>query len=363
MSLRELKSLLNDIEEHSSSSGPAQYGLRSTKGNGKGTNFTQGIFRETSALYDLRRIVSGDDGPHSGIPSASTGMGKPKKAESLTPQKRKKELDEDAIFSKRVKDSSAPIAKAYACPLTGSLLWYPVMIEGDGSTLYECKAITEYIDRHTNGKSGCFIPSPISADKIIGTNIIPAYHARAVLFQLVESGILDDNHLTDVWRDLLATKKASDGGNPRALVDLAYILTDPDGDGKYSPSPDEEQKAYALWKRAADLGDVEGMCEAGECLVEGIGVDRDEEVGVRLIEKAANAGHANACLSMALDHSMGLNGLKKSVELTRQWACKALATLSPWSLDDSGREVAQTLLQNENGMKQGKQVGGEGEEN
>ena len=346
MSLRELKSLWNDIEERSSTAKgpiePSRYGLRRTKArsNDDGTVFTnQDIFRETPALYDLRRIVSGDDGPDGNLSAGNIG---PNKAETLSSQKRKKEQEEDAKFVKRIKDSSASIARAYTCPLTGDLLYNPVMIEGDGSILYERKAIAEYIDKHTSGNLQCFIPSPVY-DKIIGSAIIPAYQARNAIFHLVEIGILD-NHLTDLWRDLMATKKESDGGNPRAMVDLAYILTDPDGDGGYSPSPDEEKKAYALWKRAADMGDVEGMCEAGEWLVEGTGVDRDEGLGIELIKIAANAGHANACLSMALDHSMGLNCLEKSNELTKQWARKALETNKPWPLDDSEREIAEKLL-------------------
>ena len=357
MSLRELKSLWNDIEERSfTTNGPiesSRYGLRRTKArnNDDGTAFdNQDIFRETPALYDLRRIVSGDDGPDCNPSASSAGS---KKAETLSSQKRKKELEVDAKFAKRIKDSSSSIAKAYTCPIAGDLLYNPVMIEGDGSTLYESKAIAEYIDKHTSNDE-CFIPSPVS-DRIIGISIIPAYQARNAIFHLVESGILDD-HLTDIWRDLMATKKESDGGNPRAMVDLAYILTDPDGDGSYSPSPDEEKKAYALWKRAADMEDVEGMCEAGECLVEGTGVDRDEGVGVELIKKAANAGHANACLSMALDHSMGLNSLEKSNELTKQWARKALETNTSWPLDDSEREIAEKLLVIEE-MEMDKHVG------
>ena len=361
MSLRELKSLWNDIEERSSTTKgpiePSRYGLRRTKArsNDDGTVFTnQDIFRETPALYDLRRIVSGDDGPD-GNPSA--GNIGPNKAETLSSQKRKKEQEDDAKFVKRIKDSSASIAKAYTCPLTGDLLYNPVMIEGDGSILYERKAIAKYLDKHTSGNLQCFIPSPVSDKRIVGTTIIPAYQARNAIFHLAESGILD-NHLTDLWRDLMATKRGSDGGSPRAMVDLAYVLTDPDGDGSYSPSPDEEKNAFDLWKCAADMGDVEGMCEAGECLVEGTGVDRDEGLGIELIKKAANAGHAHACLSIALDHSMGLNSLEKSNELTKQWARKAMEIESPWPLDDSEREVAEKLLLIEE-MEMDKHVGGE----
>ena len=347
MSLRELKSLWNDIKERSSTTKgpiePSRYGLRRTKArsNDDGTVFTdQDTFRENPALYDLRRIVSGDDGPD-GNPSA--GNIGPNKAETLSSQKRKKEQEDDAKFVKRIKDSSASIAKAYTCPLTGDLLYNPVMIEGDGSILYERKAIAEYIDKQTSGNLQSFIPSPVTDKIVTTTTIIPAYQARNAIFHLVEGGILD-NHLTALWRDLMATKKESDGGNPRAMVDLAYILTDPDGDGGYSPSPDEEKNSFDLWKCAADMGDVEGMCEAGECLVEGTGVDRDEGLGIELIKKAANAGHANACLSMALDHSMGLNSLEKSNELTKKWARKALETNKPWPLDDSEREIAEKLL-------------------
>ena len=361
MSLRELKSLWNDIEERSSAGRPAQssrYGLRRTKtrddDNDRTAIINQGIFRETSALYDLRRIVSGDN--NESDPSTSN----PNEYNKGTTEKRKKDLEEDVKFAKRIKDSSAPVAKAYTCPLTGDLLYNPVMIEGDGTTLYERKAIVDYIDKQTSGKSGCFIaiPSPVS-NKLVGTNIIPAYQARDAIFHLVESGMLD-NHLTDVWRDLMATKKESDGGNPRAMVDLAYILTDPDGDGARCPSPDEEKKAYVLWQRAADLGDPEGMCEAGECFVEGTGVERDERVGIHLIEKAANAGYANASLSMALDHSMALNGLEKSIDSAHHWARKALDTSSAWPLDDGEREIAQRLLASED-VAAGQKVDGEDE--
>lgn len=224
MSLRELKSLWNDIEERSSTTNisavePSRYGLRTkARSNDDGTVCTnQDIFR------DLRRIVSRDDGPEDNPSTDNIGSNK------ASLQKRKNELEEDANFVKRIKDSSVSIAKAYSCPLTGDLIYNPVMLEGDGSILYERKAIAEYIDKHTNGNSQCFIPSPVS-DKIIGTAIIPAYQARSAIFHLVESSILDNN-LTDPWRGLMATKKESDGGNPRAMVDLAYILTDPDGDG------------------------------------------------------------------------------------------------------------------------------------
>ena len=360
MSLRELKSLWNDIEDRSSAGRPTQssrYGLRRTKTRDDDNDGTaiinQDIFRETSALYDLRRIVSGDN--NESDPSTSN----PNEYNKGTTEKRKKGLlEEDAKFAKRIKDSSASVAKAYTCPLTGDLLYSPVMIEGDGTTLYERKAIVDYIDKRTNGKPGSVIAisSPVS-NKLVGTTIIPAYQARDAIFHLVESGMLD-NHLTDMWRDLMATKKESDSGNPRAMVDLAYILTDPDGDGARCPSPDEEKKAYVLWQRAADLGDPEGMCEAGECFVEGNGVERDENVGIHLIEKAANAGYANASLSMALDHSMGLNGLEKSIDSAHRWARKALDTSSAWPLDDDEREIAQRLLASED-VAAGKKVDGE----
>lgn len=347
MSLRELKSLWNDIEDRSSAGRPTQLSrLRRTKARSGDDGMTfanQDIFRETSAFYDLRRIVSGDNNDNN--PSTSDPQADkkgPTKAEILSTQKRKKDLEEDVKFAKRVKDSSASIAKAYSCPMTGELLYNPVMIEGDGTTLYERKAITEYINKLTNGNPGGFIPSPVS-NKLVSSVVISSYQARDAIFHLVESGMLD-NHLTSVWRDLMATKKGSDGGNPRAMVDLAYILTDPDGDGDHRPSSDEEKKAYVLWRRAADLGDAEGMCEAGECLVEGTGVERDESIGIHLIEKAANAGYANASLSMALDHSMGLNGLEKSIASAKLWARKALDTSSAWPLDDDEREIAERLL-------------------
>ena len=152
MSLRELKSLWNDIEERSSAGRPAQssrYGLRRTKTRDDDNDGTaiinQDIFRETSALYDLRRIVSGDNN------ESDQSTSNPNEYNKGTAEKRKKDLEEDVKFAKRIKDSSASVAKVYTCPLTGDLLYNPVMIEGDGTTLYERKAIVEYIDKQTRG--------------------------------------------------------------------------------------------------------------------------------------------------------------------------------------------------------------------
>ena len=257
-------------------------------------------------------------------------------------QKRKSDLEGDSENFKRVKDAATSIANTYTCPLTGSLLINPVMIEGEFNILYERKAIIEYIDQEGIAPDG-YINSPTTKKPLIPT-IVPAHQARMAILHLVASGILD-RYLTTPWKDVMEMKKNADGGDARSMVDLGYWFCDPENNDSHSPSAEEEQQAFILWKRAADLGNAEGMAEAGECLIEGYGVKQDTALGVKLIENAARNGFANSCLSLALDYDMGLSGLRKDQETAKYWAQKALDDSCRWPLDEGEQEIAQRLLQ------------------
>ena len=304
MSLRELKYLYEDIERRP----------------------THGPLR-----YDLRRTVSKEDDVPTPVANGVT----------IT-QKRKSELERDSENFKRVKDAAASIVKTYTCPLTGVILSNPVMIEGEFVILYERKALIEYINRKGIAPDGC-ISSPITKKPVLPT-LIPAHQARSAIFHLVASGILD-RYLTTEWKDVMNMKRKADGGDSGSMVNLAYWFCDPENNDSHCPSADEEQQAFLLWKRAADLGNAEGMAEAGECLVEGCGVEQDALLGIELIENAARNGFANARLSLALDYDMGLSGLKMDKDSAKYWAQKALDDSCSWPLDENERDIAQRLLQ------------------
>lgn len=75
---------------------------------------------------------------------------------------------------------------------------------------------------------------------------------------------------------------------------------------------------------AAEQGDLDAKYKAGSWLIDGIVVDKDEKLGVRLLQEAADAGHADAQCRLASCHQLGIifplsyekgvEWLRKSVE-------------------------------------------------
>ena len=63
--------------------------------------------------------------------------------------------------------------------------------------------------------------------------------------------------------------------------------------------PDSEQQAYQLFKKAAELGDPDGMGLAGEAMVKGAGVAKDESNGMQLVQSGMAKGSVDARLAYA----------------------------------------------------------------
>lgn len=61
----------------------------------------------------------------------------------------------------------------------------------------------------------------------------------------------------------------------------------------------DTNKGLHLYKSLAAQGDARGACGAGVCLVEGYGVDPDEELGATYIQQACAAGYAQGIFELA----------------------------------------------------------------
>ena len=68
--------------------------------------------------------------------------------------------------------------------------------------------------------------------------------------------------------------------------------------------PQDDEEAVYWWSKAAEQGCVPAMHNMGYCYVNGIGVDRDEELAADWLFKAADEGYED---SIELLRLMGYN--------------------------------------------------------
>ena len=62
----------------------------------------------------------------------------------------------------------------------------------------------------------------------------------------------------------------------------------------------DDKKAFEFYRRAAELGDVQGTFALGIAFAEGRGVAKDRKAAAELFEKAALTGHAEANYNLGL---------------------------------------------------------------
>ncbi|MCF3641087.1 caspase family protein [Rhizobium sp. TRM95111] len=102
-------------------------------------------------------------------------------------------------------------------------------------------------------------------------------------------------------------------GNTRAMLGLGYMSLTPDT-GRFKP-----EKAFALFKAAADAGDAEAMFELGKLYEKGIGTTQDIAAALTLYRRSADLGFADAINDLGFLYYQGADGLardpKKAVEL------------------------------------------------
>lgn len=73
----------------------------------------------------------------------------------------------------------------------------------------------------------------------------------------------------------------------------------------------EAQEGLTVFRRLASAGHVDGMVAAGICLVEGIGVARDEAEGLVLLQRASERGNAQGHFELGTLLYMGAAGVEE----------------------------------------------------
>ena len=91
--------------------------------------------------------------------------------------------------------------------------------------------------------------------------------------------------------------------NPKAMVVIAEEFDDRGRD----------KEAFNLYKRAADLGCVEGMIDTGECYREGVGVNKNMTEAVRYFTLAARANDGLGMYLLGRCFMKGGEGLKQDL--------------------------------------------------
>jgi hypothetical protein len=102
-------------------------------------------------------------------------------------------------------------------------------------------------------------------------------------------------------------------GDTRAMLGLGYMALTPDGQ-KFQP-----EKAFELFRKAADAGDAEAMFELGKLYEKGIGTAQNAAEAIKLYQRAADLGFADAINDLGFLYYQGTDGLardpKKAVDL------------------------------------------------
>lgn len=105
----------------------------------------------------------------------------------------------------------------------------------------------------------------------------------------------------------------ADEGNTRAMIGLGYMALTPD-EKKFQP-----EKAFDLFRNAAEAGDAEAMFELGKLHEKGIGTAQNVPEAIRLYRQSADLGFADAINDLGFLYYQGADGLardpKKAIEL------------------------------------------------
>ncbi|CAB4379660.1 unnamed protein product [Rhizophagus irregularis] len=112
-------------------------------------------------------------------------------------------------------------------------------------------------------------------------------------------------------------QKAADLGNVFGINDLGYCY-------QYGIGTDiDEKKAFELFQKVADLGSSSGINNLGACYEQGIGTDIDEKKAFELYQKAANLGYSSGINNLGACYKQGIGtdiDEKKAFELYQKAA-------------------------------------------
>eukprot|EP00966_Prymnesium_polylepis_P118693 2743724-Prymnesium_polylepis.1 len=100
----------------------------------------------------------------------------------------------------------------------------------------------------------------------------------------------------------------AEGGDAGAVFNLGLWSED----GKHGLEKDAAA-AYGWYKRGVDLGDASCLWQAGVCLADGVGVEKDTTYGMVRVMQAAGLGSAGAALILGNSFYHRVRGLPKDL--------------------------------------------------
>ncbi len=119
-------------------------------------------------------------------------------------------------------------------------------------------------------------------------------------------------------------KKAAEEG----YRDAFYMLGDIYSEGDFSSEPDSKVQAFRYYWKAAELGNLQAMCEMGRCFMNGEGVEPDPSAALVWYEKAALQGYDWAEFSAGFAYLRG-QGTKPDKAKAEDYFKKALSGKNP----------------------------------
>ncbi len=113
-------------------------------------------------------------------------------------------------------------------------------------------------------------------------------------------------------------KQHVERGHASAQFGLAYAH-----DKGYWGLQRNPEKAFELYKLAAEGGNAHALCCVGICYARGLGVQQDDEQAVQWYMKAARAGSAQAQHNVGYSYEIGRRPLPRSMQEANRWYRRA----------------------------------------
>ena len=178
----------------------------------------------------------------------------------------------------------------------------------------------------------------------MGKRLFPAKHVRNTIEKLVRSGGIEGEKAAQ-WKAKLEDeefvakmRQRAESGDAVAMCHLGvYYQAGEQGLQK------NKQEAYRWFKRAADLGHASGMANAGECLLLGLGVEKNEIHGMLLCTHAATMGSRYGAHTLGQAYFKGKHGLPKDDAQAKRWLGKVAAGSVEDLHDDDVAAAAEWL--------------------
>jgi len=123
----------------------------------------------------------------------------------------------------------------------------------------------------------------------------------------------------------MQARRDADGGSAQAQTQLgAWYLLGMEG------LEQDDVTAAALFRQAADLGNVLAQSSLSVCYLEGQGVKQSYVLAVEWGRKAADQGNAAAQFLVGKCHGLGVTGVKNTCLCGRgTWSCAPRRACSP----------------------------------